>query len=373
MNVQVIDRPFRVSRDKSKLAIADCDIHPSPKSLPVEIYPFLSKRWQNHLETYGFIYRQGFPTGPAFPKGQPDAARRDTYPPNGGRPGSDLQYMREQHLDPNNVQLGILNPLRSGQGLQNADLAAAYCRAVNEWQVEEWTSKEVRLKASVMVNYEDAISSVAEIDHWAENPNFAQILLLSRAAEPLGQRRYWPIYEAACRTKLPVGIHAFGYGGTPVTGGGWPSYYIEEMVGHAENTQSLLTSMVFEGVFERFPGLKVILIEAGFAWLPALSWRLDKIWKRNRSEIPHVTRPPSELIQEHIWLTTQPMEEPEPREHLRDIIEMIGWDRLLFATDYPHWDFDDPTYALPIQFDKATKERLFLNNALDLFGQRQNS
>ncbi|MCY4592709.1 MAG: amidohydrolase family protein [Alphaproteobacteria bacterium] len=366
MNLQVLNRKQQDGR--TRLAIADCDIHPSPKSLEVEIYPYLSRRWQSHLSTYGMIYRQGFPTGPAFPKGQPDAARRDAYPPGGGRPGSDLDFMREQHLDPNNVQLGILNPLRSGQGLQNGDLAAAYCRAVNEWQVAEWTSREPRLKASVMVNYEDAVSSVAEIDRLAGNPNFAQVLLLSRTAEPLGQRRYWPIYEAACRAGLPVAVHAFGYGGSPVTGGGWPSYYIEEMVGHASNSQSLLASMVFEGVFERFPTLRLILVEAGFAWLPALAWRMDRAWNRMRDEVPHVTRPPSELVREHVWLTTQPMEEPEHRADLLDIFDWIGRDRLLFATDYPHWDYDDPAHALPVRLGAADREQFFLGNARRLYG-----
>ena len=365
MNIQLMDR---VATDqKIKLAIADCDIHPTPKSVPVEIYPYLSKRWQDYMETYGIIYRQGFPTGPAFPKGQPNAARRDAYPPGGGKPGSDLDFMRSQHLDPNNVQLGILNPLSCGQGVQNQDFSAAYCNAVNHWQIAEWTSKESRLKASLMVPYEDPSASVKEIDLWGGDSNFAQILLLSRTAEPLGQRKYWPIFEAACRASLPVAVHAFGYGGAPVTGGGWPSFYIEEMVGHAENTQSLLTSMVFEGVFERFPTLKLILVEAGFAWLPALSWRLDKLWKRMRAEIPHVTRPPSELIRQHVWLTTQPMEEPEPREHLLDTIEWIGWEKLLFATDYPHWDFDEPSRALPIRVGKEQKEAFFLKNALELY------
>ena len=365
MNIQVMDRV--TTGQKFKLAIADCDIHPTPKSVPVEIYPYLSKRWQDYMETYGIIYRQGFPTGPAFPKGQPNAARRDAYPPGGGKPGSDLDFMRSQHLDPNNVQLGILNPLSCGQGVQNQDFSAAYCNAVNHWQIAEWTSKESRLKASLMVPYEDPSASVKEIDLWGGDSNFAQILLLSRTAEPLGQRKYWPIFEAACRVNLPVAVHAFGYGGAPVTGGGWPSFYIEEMVGHAENTQSLLTSMVFEGVFERFPTLKLILVEAGFAWLPALSWRLDKLWKRMRAEIPHVTRPPSELIRQHVWLTTQPMEEPEPREHLLDTIEWIGWEKLLFATDYPHWDFDEPSRALPIRVGKEQKEAFFLKNALELY------
>ena len=167
---------------------------------------------------------------------------------------------------------------------------------------------------------------------------------------------------------LPVGVHAFGYGGYPVTGGGWPSFYIEEMVGHAQCCQALLTSMVVEGVFERFPRLRMVLIEAGFAWLPALAWRLDKHWSRLREEVPHLTRAPSETIREHVWLTTQPMEEPEKRRHLSEVIDWIGIDRLLFATDYPHWDFDDPEWSLPVRLEASARSALFLDNARALYG-----
>ena len=74
----------------------------------------------------------------------------------------------------------------------------------------------------------------------------------------------------------------------------------------------MVTSLVIEGVFERFPKLKVVLIEGGFAWLPALGWRLDKHWKRLQQRGAAPEAPPSEYIREHIWVTTQPMEEPEP-------------------------------------------------------------
>jgi predicted TIM-barrel fold metal-dependent hydrolase len=367
MNVQVLPPRSAEPANAARLAIADGDIHPYPKSVQKELFPFLEKRWQDYYETYGILRRQGYQSGPAYPKGQPDAARRDAYPPSGGKPGSDLAFMREHHLDPNNVQLGILNPLFSGQGSMNADFAAAYCRAVNDWQIAEWTSKEPRLKASVVVNYEDSVSSVAEIDRRAGDSNFAQVMLLSRTAEPLGNRRYWPVYEAAERAGLPVGIHAFGYGGDPITSGGWASYYIEEMVGHSQASQSGLISLVVEGVFERFPRLKVVLIEAGFAWLPPLAWRLDKVWKRLKDETPHLRRLPSEVIRQHVWLTTQPMEEPRPRQHLLDTIEWIGWDRLIFATDYPHWDYDDPVHALPLPISEEQRQQFFRGNAMTVY------
>jgi len=366
MNVDVRDRTGLWPAVHARLAIADCDIHPRVRSYK-DLYPWLAKRWQDHLETFGASHHQGMEKGPAFPKGQPMASRRDAWPP-GGTPGSDLDFMRAQHLDPNNVALGILNPLTpSGQGFQNADLSAAFCHAINEWQVALWTSRERRLRASIVIPYEDAAASVREIEHWAGNGDFAQVLMLSRAAEPLGQRRYWPIYEAAVAAGLPVSVHAFGYGGSPVTSSGWPSYYIEEMVGHAQCQQADLASLIFEGVFERLPALRMIMVEAGFAWVPSLAWRLDRQWAKFRAEVPDLRRPPSEYLKDQVWFTTQPIEEPEPRRHLLDTIGWIGWDRLLFATDYPHWDYDDPATALPLRLTEQQRNQVFHGNAHSVY------
>ena len=275
--------------------------------------------------------------------------------------------MQKQHLDPNNVELGILNPLDSGQGAQNQDLSNALCSATNDWQLAKWTTQDRRLRASVVVNYEDPSAAAAEIRRRASEPDFVQVLLLTRTAEPLGSRKYWPIYEAAAEAGLPIGVHAFGYGGNPITGGGWPSYYIEEMTAHAQTCQAVLTSFVVEGVFARYPTLKLVLIEAGFAWAPSLIWRLDRAWTRLRAETPHLTRPPSEIVRDHVWWTTQPMEEPEERSHLLDTIGWIGWDRLLFATDYPHWDFDDPAHCLPLKVTEAQRRQFFLGNARQVY------
>lgn len=369
MTVDVRDRTQVPEPAASRLTIADCDVHHSPKLGMRGLYPYLEKRWQDHLEAFGPLPRQAFQSGPAYPKSQPDASRRDAWPPNGGRPGSDLDFMRTQHLDAHNIDLGVLTMIRPHPGsFQNGYLSDAVCQAMNRWQVAEWTEPEPRLKASLLVPYEDGDASAREIERWAGDPNYVQVLLLSRTAEPLGQKRYWPIYRAAAEAGLPVGIHAFGFGGYPVSGGGWPSFYLEDMVGHAQSCQAMLTSMVFEGIFERFPALKIVVIEAGFGWLPALCWRLDRLWERLRAETPHLKRKPSEYIREHVWLTTQPMEEPEPKARVLDTIEWIGWDRLLFATDYPHWDYDDPSHVLPAGVAMERRRGFFRDNARAVYG-----
>jgi uncharacterized protein len=365
MNVNV--EPQATKRAANRLAIADCDIHPVRRK-PSDFDPWLPARWRDHLKTFGGLRRLGMQAGPAFPKGQPDAARRDALPPEGGRAGSSLSFMQKQHLDPNNVVFGVLNPLQSGQGIANPELCAALCHATNEWQVAEWTSKDSRLKASIVVPYEFPEACVAEIQRWAGHKDFVQVLVLSRTGEPLGNRRYWPIYQAAAEAGLPVAVHAFGYGGGPITSTGWPTHYIEEMAGHAQSCQAGLGSLVIEGVFERFPGLKVIMVESGFAWAPAFGWRLDKTWKALKAETPHLKQLPSEYLKQHVWWTTQPMEEPEPRTHVLDTIKWMGSDRLLFATDYPHWDFDDPSQALQLPIADAERRAFFHDNALAAYG-----
>ncbi len=366
MNVAVrtLAEPLAVSRT----GVIDCDIHPARRS-DAELAPFIERKWLEHAREFGLGRRMGYQSGVAYPKSQPNAARRDAFPPEGGPPGSSLSFMQSQHLDANGVRFGILNPINNvGQGMRNLDLAAAFARASNDWQLAEWTGKDARLRASVVISYEDPVASVAEIERCAGDRSFAQVLLLSRTGEPLGQRRYWPIYEAAAAAGLPVGIHAFGYGGWPMTPGGWPSYYIEEMTGHALSAQSQLISLLLEGVFERIPKLRVVLIEAGFAWAASLLWRLDKHVSRFFRELPHLKRLPSEYAREKVWWTTQPMDEPERHRHIVETIGWLGWDRLLFATDYPHWDFDHPDSVLPSGGSEAERKKLFRDNAAALYG-----
>jgi predicted TIM-barrel fold metal-dependent hydrolase len=330
--------------------------------------PFLSNQWWSYLQTYGARSRHGYSKGYAYPKMTPQAARRDAWPPGGGLPASDLDFVKQQHLDFYGISAAIMNPLSpTGQGDMNVELSVAMATAANEAQLANWTGRDPRLKSSVVVPYEDGVASAAEVRRRAGNKDFAQVFMLSRTGEAAGRKRYWPIYDAAVEAGLPVGIHAFGYSGWPMTSSGYPSFYIEEMTEHATGQQAVVASMIFEGLFEQYRDLKVVLIESGFGWLPALGWRLDKHWERMRDEVPHVKRPPSEYIREHFWVSTQPMEEAEDSEHVMDAMRWIGFDRILFASDYPHWDFDDPFLALPPSLSEERRNKIYSGNAKALY------
>ena len=187
------------------------------------------------------------------------------------------------------------------------------------------------------------------------------------AAEPLGHRRYWPMFEAAQAADIAIGMHIGGIPGHAITAGGWPSFYYEHHYANAPSMEAVVTSLVMEGVFERFPKLRVVLVESGFVWVPSLCWRLDRLWERMRDEVPHLTRPPSEYIRENIWYTTQPIEEPAIRSISSETIDWIGWDRSLFSTDYPHWDYDDPNHAFKFKMTAAQRDALFYSNAAGVY------
>jgi hypothetical protein len=128
-----------------------------------------------------------------------------------------------------------------------------------------------------------------------------------------------------------------------------------------------LASLVIEGVPERFPRLKIVFIEGGFGWIASTMWRMDQHFERFRDEIPHLKRRPSEYVREHFWNTTQPIDEPDEARHLRSLIDWVGVDRLLFSSDYPHWDFDDPRFAFKTPLSEAERLKIFNGNARALY------
>ncbi len=349
--------------------VIDCDIHPIFGSAG-EILPYLPERWREHTKTFGGLYRQALADTLSHPRMSPDVARADAFPPDGGPAGSDLGFMREQLLDAYGLAYGMLMPLGRGPGNQrNLEYGAALAHAVNDWQIAKWLEPEARLRGSVVVTQEDPEAAVAEIELRASDKRFVQVMLPPRSIEPVGRKRYWPIYAAAVAAHRPVAMHIGGINGYPSAFGGYHSYYIEEQHNNVQSIQGAVTSLVMEGVFERFPKLKVVMVEGGIAWLPALKSRLDKHWKRLKAETPHLKRLPSEYIREHIYFTTQPLDEPLLDRHLSETFEDVGCDRILFSTDYPHWDFDEPPFVLSkLKLSKEKLVRIFSGNARELYG-----
>ena len=203
-------QPKRQPRQREKLAVIDCDIHATMPN-DATLYKYLAPRWRRHHEQFGM---RGH-IGGAYPRAVPNAARVDSWPPSGLPAGGDLPFMQEQLLDEWDLEYGVLTPLFGAGGQVNLEFGAALASAVNDWQIAEWVEQDSRLRGSILVAYEDGELAAQEIDRVGDHPGFVQVLMVVRTREPLGHRKYWKMYEAACRHDIPIAIHFGGAGGGP--------------------------------------------------------------------------------------------------------------------------------------------------------------
>jgi len=347
-------------REAADLSLIDCDVHQMWAD-PDEVVRHLPDHWQG----------RGVDV-PTSPWPSPVGLMRDDAHAAGSPAGSDPELMREQHIDPYDVEYVVLNAtgmLTLGV-TPNEDYATALASAQNDWLVDRWLERDDCFKGGLVVPPQAPRRAADEIDRLGDHPDIVQVQMSSVGRTPYGRREHWPIYEAAAKHDLPVALHIGPEGmGTspPHTPAGYPSSYFER---HALTSTSLmgqLTSLLLEGVFEKFD-LDLVLTEGGFSWLPYLRWRLDKDWRGLREQTPWLERPPSEYITEHVRVTTQPLPEPDNPDHLRWMLEMIdAREAVLFASDYPHWDADDPRLAFPSLPDDLER-RIFRDNAAELYG-----
>jgi uncharacterized protein len=366
----------------SGYSLVDCDVHSHLRGGLHDLKPYLTVAWQHRLgigeDRSGSksLYKDqvSIPRNLLYIN-TAGTLRRDAIPPDGSVPASDPHYVSSHLLDAHQVSRVVLigGEVLGLGAMPNPDVAAVIARAYNEWLREVWLAGDERYRAALVVAAQDPNEAAKEIRRMGEYKRFVSVLvpLTNRL---MGERHYYPIYEAAAELDLPITIHPNSGDGifrtAPSMAGAPPTYYVEWHTGLSQVFQANLISLVCHGVFERFPQMKVVVTEGGFAWLPDVLWRLDKNVKGLRDEVPWIKRLPSEYVFEHVRFTTQPFVEPRRREHLHAICDIIRADKtLMFSSDYPHWDFDDPTRALT-WLPEAIRDRVRVDNAVDVYGDR---
>lgn len=336
----------------------DCDLH-HPNPTVKELMPFLEDLWQDLISSRGIEQFDSI----AYPNNAPLTCRPDWRDAAGGVTNTPERLAKET-LTRTGAAVGILNNLCGVHMIYDQYMAIAVTKALNTWTRVEWLDRHAGLRASIVPPLQDIEQAVAEIERCAADRRFVQVLFPAAAHMPYGHRSYWPIYQVAAKLGLPIGIHAGSAYHHPVTSLGWPSTAIEDYAAQSQIMQSQVVSMVSEGVFAKFPSLKVVLLESGVSWLPAFLWRFGKFWKGLRFETPWVDRAPAEIVRDHVRLTTQPFDVPDNPDIVARLIDQIGsQDMLLFSSDYPHWQFDNDA-MLPVGFDSALLSKIAVDNPL---------
>ncbi|MBV8614611.1 MAG: amidohydrolase family protein, partial [Acetobacteraceae bacterium] len=162
MTVTVLERDADLGA-QTQLGYVDCDVHLYPRNGGADFDPFLSERWRRHRRTIGGRARQALSGTAQYPRMSPEVGMRvDAWPPGGGIPGSDLDFVREQLLDTFGAAYGVVLPqVGRAADERNLEFGAAMSTAVNEWQAATWCDREPRLKASVQIPLEHQEAAIA--------------------------------------------------------------------------------------------------------------------------------------------------------------------------------------------------------------------
>jgi predicted TIM-barrel fold metal-dependent hydrolase len=337
----------------NKTFVIDTDIHESLSSWN-ELLPYLEPHWQRYITDYDF--------GPEllhFPYPKVFMTRKADY-----MVAPSLQTMRAELLDKEQVDIGILTGSYYFSALpNNYELTTAVATAYNNWQIDNYLNPEPRLRGSVHVVADDPEAAAREIDRVAEHPQIVQVFLPIVNDRSYGEPRYLPIFEAAARNNLVVTFHLCGR--TRVLNA--PRYAVEYLMMLPITAMTLIANLIVHGVFDKFPELRVVVLENGISWLPSFMMRMDQKYLSLRLEIPWVKRMPSEIMRNQVRISTQPIEDFTKENFIR-LLDQVGTDRMLmFATDYPHHDSDSPTTALPAGLSDDLRSRILHRNAQETY------
>jgi predicted TIM-barrel fold metal-dependent hydrolase len=359
--------------------VIDSDCHHAYS--PNELVDYFSQQWRDDYVLASGDGRFGRLFAPAFPSAYPPYGtnkRLDSFPPNGGMPGTDLGTLQRQVLNEAEDYRAVLTyDIGHENGAVNPYFAVEICRAMNDWTVDRWLSgADERIYGSILVPGELPDEAAKEIRRLAKHPRMVQVLMVAGLGKPFGHPLYDPVHEAAAEAGLPISIHSGSDLYTQTmqqAAGGLPQSRFETFVAVPQSGQHSLLSFFQHATFTKFPDLRLLITESGFSWVPSVVWKLDRNYHLLRRENPLVNELPSETLRRHVKFTTQPIDFVDRDAYIALLESFEGMsDLLCYASDYPHWDTDSVSHTAS-RLPESWHSRVFCDNAVDLYGDRVRS
>jgi predicted TIM-barrel fold metal-dependent hydrolase len=256
---------------------------------------------------------------------------------------------------PNALLFLGMHPVRE----MEVELSTAY----NRWIVEHVLPQEPRMKAMIYLPFNTPEAAEKTVKRFLGKPGVAGFVVTSTRYQPVHANEYMRLYAMLEEAGAPVAFHAHH---------NWQNEYTKTLnrfismhaISFVLSNMIHLTNWIINGLPERFPKLKVVWIESGLAWVPFLMQRLDHEFLMRTSEAPALKRLPSDYMRE-MFFTMQPMEATNLKL-LEGTFEAINaGTQLLYASDWPHWDFDVPgrLFDLPFLDDQSRRNILGINAA----------
>jgi predicted TIM-barrel fold metal-dependent hydrolase len=272
-----------------------------------------------------------------------------------------------QALDVGGMELTVLYPttLLGYAGIIDPDFLVALTRAYNSYVHEDWLQVSPRFRAVALMPLLDVEESVKELRRAVTELGFAGALVPATGFGLLGDKRLHPLYAEAERLGCVIAVHG---GHATADHMRYTRFIQRHTIGFPVSNIIAMTHMTYEGVFELFPTLRVAYLEAGCTWVPYMLNRMDEEWEKRQSEAPLLKKKPSEYMVSGNWFyATEPEESTLPY-----VMERIGEETVLFASDYPHWDGSFPYMSSTLKGRKDItdnqKDKIMRSNAIRLYG-----
>lgn len=275
-------------------------------------------------------------------------------------------------LDRGGVETTVLYPtggLTVGF-IAEPDFAVAFCHAYNNFLAEEFTGVSPRLQGVALLPFQDVGEAVKELRRAVTELHMVGAMLPADGPFLLGKPKWDPIYAEAQELDTMVALHATG----SLRGRGFDEYAFDRLIqahtlSHSGAQMRQMTSMIFEGLPDRFPDLRIAFLEAGCTWVPYWMDRMDEEYEfRGHVEAPALRMKPSEYVKRsNIFVACEPEEQLLPAT-----LRIIGADSIVFASDYPHWDgsFPESLFELEAREDltEDEKRQILIDNPKRLYG-----
>ena len=255
------------------------------------------------------------------------------------RPGGYDPKQRLPDMDMEGIEIAVLYPSLglSMIGQEDEKLAGALCRAYNTWLAEYCGENPHRLRGVATLPLQDLEESEKELTRCVESLGFRTAMVqtnvrMRNVDDPLYDR----IYHYCEDNGIAVGFH-FGGGGAGVDRL-VDRYVIAHAIGFTFEGMLSTACVIMNGLLERFPKLRCAILESGTGWIPYWMERLDEHYENRRDEVPEIRMPPSEYFKHpNLYFACESDEEMLPYT-----LSVVGDDRIIMASDYPHWDAPFP-------------------------------
>jgi uncharacterized protein len=360
-------------RNYDDMLIADCDAHHYEHENFEEILPFMENDVLRQL-TLSNRKKSRASIMPSSIGYQDMGGRVTRYPMRGTEktaPGRerDIQ-LGERWMDAMGVDYSCLFPtgmLSIGLHPQK-EMEHELCWAYNRWLTEKVLPEgEGRFFSMLCLPFNDPDESLRHVETFGDRKHVGGFMVTTvRSHMAVHDNAYMKVYRAMEERGLVLSFHSGPNWGEPIYKS-CNRFIAVHALGFSWYNVLHLTNWVVNGLGERFPKLPVLWIEAGLAWVPFLMQRLDHEYMLRPSECPLLKKKPSDYMRD-MYYSSQPIEIQDYGAMECTFRMMNAETQLLYASDYPHWDFDLPStiYDLPFLNERA-KHNILGGTAARLF------